>query len=160
MLATVPCMPQAARPSDLAHEEVGAWAKRFHHAVRDATDSLLRPHGLGSTQYLVLQYLASHGATLQRDLARVLEIERSTLTSIVATLVRKDLVTQLTPTSDQRQRTLELTSKGAELWQTLPDPVAAIRQIAFQDSHPDDRAIARRVLENATNRLTTYTTTL
>lgn len=138
---------------DLAHEQLGAVAKRFTYAVRAANDAVLRPFGLGLTQWALLQLLAANGPTLQRDIGRALEIERATLSGIVASLVRKGLVVQTTGEADQRQRTLALTEAGAALWRTLPDPVAAARRIAFEGTDPDDRAAARRVLEQATQRL-------
>src|SRR3546814_19126927 len=72
-------------------EEVGAWAKRCYFAGRTVMDATLRPHGLGSVQWYVLHRLVTVGPTIQRDLGRLLEIERATMSGIVATLVRKGL---------------------------------------------------------------------
>jgi DNA-binding MarR family transcriptional regulator len=69
-----------------AYGSVGAWAKSYYFAVRAAMESVLRPYDLGSTQFYVLYQLANHGPTVQRDLGRVLQIERATLSGIVATL--------------------------------------------------------------------------
>lgn len=63
----------AGESDDLAQEQVGAWAKRFYYAVRAANDATLRPYGLGLTQWAVMEQLATHGPTLQRDIARALE---------------------------------------------------------------------------------------
>jgi DNA-binding MarR family transcriptional regulator len=60
---------------------------------------------------------------MQRDLVRILQIERATLSGIVATLVRKGLVDQVSDSDDQRQRILRLTRAGVELWKSLPDPI-------------------------------------
>jgi DNA-binding MarR family transcriptional regulator len=46
---------------------------------------------------------------MQRDLGRTLQIERSTVTGLVATLVRKGLVDQTFSLHDQRQRVLRRT---------------------------------------------------
>jgi hypothetical protein len=72
-----------------ADESVGAWAKSYYFAVRDMMDSILRPYDLGRTQWYVLHQLVNNGPTMQRDLARMLQIERATMTGIVGTLVRK-----------------------------------------------------------------------
>jgi DNA-binding MarR family transcriptional regulator len=141
---------------DLAAEEVGAWAKRFHFAVRGAVEAILRAHDLGPTQWAVLQRLATDGPTLQSDLGRLLGVERATLSSIVAALVRKGLVTQEQGVVDQRQRTLALTAAGTEVWDALPDPVAAIRRIAFEGTDAADRAAALRVLQAATLHVDAY----
>ena len=134
-------------------DSVGAWAKRYYLAWRAAMESVLRPYDLGSTQWFVLYTLTNDGPTLQRDLGRILQLERATLSGIVATLVRKGLVDQVTGADDQRQRLLRLTEAGTALWARLPDPLAVIRNIAFDGSDEADRATARGVLEAATQQI-------
>jgi DNA-binding MarR family transcriptional regulator len=132
---------------------VGAWAKSYYFAVRAAMESILRPYDLGSTQYYVLYQLANDGPTMQRDLGRMLQIERATLSGIVATLVRKGLVDQMPGSEDQRQRVLRITEAGMRLWDELPDPLALIRAIAFEGADAAELAAAVRVLQAATQRL-------
>lgn len=139
--------------ADLAHGSVGAWAKSYYFAVRAAMESVLRPYDLGSTQWYVLYQLANDGPTMQRDLGHLLQIERATLSVIVATLVRKGLVAQVPGSEDQRQRMLRITDAGMRLWEDLPDPLAVIRAIAFDGSDAAELATAIRVLQAATQRL-------
>jgi DNA-binding MarR family transcriptional regulator len=135
------------------HGSVGAWAKSYYFAVRAAMESVLRPYDLGSTQWYVLYQLANDGPTMQRDLGRMLQIERATLSGIVATLVRKGLVDQIPGSEDQRQRVLRITDAGMRLWEELPDPLGVIRAIAFEGSDAAELATAVRVLQSATQRL-------
>ncbi len=143
----------AEETADEVANSVGAWAKRFSLAVRAAMDVVLRPYGLGTTQWYVLHQLASGGPTMQRDLARMLHVERATLSRVVAVLVRKGLVDQTPGAEDQRQRVLRMTEAGATLWEKLPDLVAVIRDIAFEGADPTEMAAAVRVLETATRQL-------
>lgn len=131
---------------------MGAWAKRCYMAARAAMDDALRPHGLGATQWYVLYQLAHEGPTLQRDLQRMLQVERATLSVVVTTLARKGLVEQLPDRVDQRQRLLRLTSAGTRLWKALPD-LSRIEDIAFAGIDAADIATAARVLRIATERL-------
>lgn len=135
------------------HDSVGAWAKRLYFAARAVMDSILRPYDLGSTQWYVLHHLVNEGPTRQRDLGRMLRIERATLSGIVTTLVRKGLVEQTPDSEDQRQRMLRITRSGKKLWKELPDPTDLILTIAFDGADPAEMAIARRVLQAATQRL-------
>jgi MarR family transcriptional regulator, lower aerobic nicotinate degradation pathway regulator len=144
-------MPRAGDTQ--ADASVGAWAKSYYFAVRHMMDSILRPYDLGRTQWYVMHQLVNHGPTMQRDLARTLEIERATMTGIVATLVRKRLVDQMPDPVDQRQRLLRITGAGMKLWEELPDPLVVIRTIAFDGSDPSEMATALRVLQAATQRL-------
>src|ERR1700691_6568285 len=52
-------MKRMADKENLKHDSVGAWAKRLYFAARSVMDSVLRPYGLGSTQWYVLYQLAN-----------------------------------------------------------------------------------------------------
>jgi MarR family transcriptional regulator, lower aerobic nicotinate degradation pathway regulator len=132
---------------------VGGWAKRLHFASRAVMDSVLHPYDLGSTQWYVLYVLVNDGPTTQRDLARLLDVERATLSGVVAALVRKGLVDQATDRADQRRRVLSITGAGRRLWEALPDPTALILTLAFSDADPVELETARRVLQAAVERL-------
>ena len=121
-------------------------------------ESVLRPYDLGTTQWYVLCQLANDGPTRQRDLVRMLQIERPTLSVIVTALVRKGLVDQMPDSEDQRQRMLRITGAGMKLWEELPDPLALIREIAFDGSDAAELATALRVLQAATQRLNDHLT--
>lgn len=130
-------------------ESLGVWAKRYYYANRLAVETLLRAHGIGSTQWLVLRHLASAGPTVQRDLGRIIDAERAALSGLVATLVRKGLVEQTVSAADQRQREITLTPAGRRLLDGLPDPFETVRGVALAgiDSAEIDAAI--RVLQRA-----------
>jgi len=115
-------------------------------------EAMLRPYDLGTTQWYVLHRLANTGPTMQRDLVKVLEVERATLSAIIAVLVRKGLVEQVPDSVDQRQKLLRLTTAGEALWQALPD-LTAIHDIAFKDLDETAIATAVQVLRTATERL-------
>ena len=135
------------------HDSVGAWAKRYHLASRALIEATLREHDLGPTQWYVLHRLVNVGPTLQRDLSRMLGVERATLSGVVATLVRKGLVEQQPDATDQRQRLLSITAAGRTLWDRLPDPVAQTLAVSFAGADEADLAVTRRVLEAATRRI-------
>lgn len=137
---------------DSSREQVGVWAKRCYFAGRAVMDAALRPYDLGSVQWYVLYQLATGGPTKQRDLVRMLEIERATMTGIVAALVRKGLVEQEADQADHRQKLVRMTAAGAKLWGELPD-LGFIRSAAFDGVDAADIAIAVKVLQIATQRL-------
>jgi DNA-binding MarR family transcriptional regulator len=136
---------------------IGTWAKRYYYANRAAVEAVLRPHGLGSTQWAVLYELTTSGPTSQRDLGRLLHIERASLSGVVATLVRKGLVQQAASKTDQRQRLVMLTDAGKDMWAKLPDPFAEVQTVALAGVAADDLATAVRVLEKATQQVEAHT---
>lgn len=142
-----------ANKNNASDGTIGSWAKRCYFAGRALMDQALRPHDLGATQWYVLYQLASHGPTMQRELVRQLQVERATLSLVVASLVRKELVEQVADAADKRQKLLRLTAAGTALWAELPD-LGFIHQAAFGDIPDPDIATAIRVLRIATERLT------
>ncbi|WP_241557188.1 MarR family winged helix-turn-helix transcriptional regulator [Croceibacterium ferulae] len=119
-------------------------------------EAMLRPFDLGSTQWYILYQLVHHGPTMQRDLGRLLQVERSTLTVIVGALVRKGWVEQATDDADQRRKLLRVTTAGSDLWARLPDLSAIINEAAFAGISQADLDAAVRVLRLATERLDAF----
>lgn len=138
-------------------ESIETWAKRFYYANRAAVDAVLRPFGIGSTQWAVLYQLNANGPTSQRDLGPALHIERASLSGIVSTLIRKGLVEQTPSATDQRQRLVTLSRAGRALWEQLPDPFAEVRAVALAELDPDELKAAIRVLRRATEQLEQHT---
>jgi DNA-binding MarR family transcriptional regulator len=132
---------------------VGAWAKRYYYANRAAVEAVLRPQGIGSTQWALLHELTASGPTSQRDLGRALHLERASISGIVTTLIRKGLVEQTPSATDQRQRLVMLTDAGRTLWSALPDPFEEVRAVALAGMNADDIATAIRVLRAATEQV-------
>lgn len=135
------------------HQSAGAWAKKYHLASRSVIDATLRPYDLGSTQWYVLWHLVHDGPLGQRDLLIPLQVEKPTLSGVVAALVRKGLVEQATDPADQRQKLLSITPAGQALWARLPDPIDLILKTAFEGVPEDDLATVVRVLSAGTERL-------
>lgn len=115
-------------------------------------EAALRSHDLGATQWYVLYQLAHDGPTMQRELLRMLKVERATLSVVVGELVRKGFVEQLPDRVDGRQKLLRMTEAGAALWDRLPDLQTLVLS-AFDGIDEADLAIAVRVLRTATERL-------
>jgi DNA-binding MarR family transcriptional regulator len=113
---------------------------------------VLRPYDLGVTQWYALHQLAHGGPTMQRDLLRMLQIERATLSVVIGALVRKGLIEQVPDRVDHRQKRLRMTPAGAKFWDELPD-LARINKVAFDGVDAADIAAAVRVLRTATERL-------
>lgn len=138
------------------HGAVGAWAKRCYFAGRAAMEAMLRPYDLGSTQWYILHRLVQDGPVKQRDLGVLLQIERATLTVIVAALVRKGWVEQVPDKADLRRKLLHVTPEGRALWNRLPDLAAVINAEAFDGIDDADMEVAVRVLRTATERLDAF----
>jgi MarR family transcriptional regulator, lower aerobic nicotinate degradation pathway regulator len=144
------------KPGELDLEAAGSWAKKYFLASRALMESVLRPYDLGNTQWYVLYLLANDGPMNQRDLTRMLDIERATLSAVISALVRKGLIDQMPDPHDQRQKVLQITTAGRNLWATLPDPIGLIAAVAFDGVDDAEIETANRVLREAAQRLNNY----
>jgi MarR family transcriptional regulator, lower aerobic nicotinate degradation pathway regulator len=137
-------------------DSAGAWAKRLYLTSRTVLEECLRPYDLGSTQYQILWLLAKDGPQAQRNLLDILQVEKPTLSGVIAALVRKGLVEQTPDPSDQRQKQLALTPAGLALWRDMPDLAELILTVAFEGVDETELATVVRVLRTATERLLTH----
>lgn len=95
-------------------------ARKEARAITRIFEARLRPHGLRATQFSVLAVLAIKGTTRMKELARILDLERTTLTRIAGVLESKGFLAT-GESDDARARPLELTAAGrAALEAALP----------------------------------------
>jgi len=94
--------------------------RKAARAVTQLYDDALRPSGLRSTQFTVLQHLSDAGPFTMSDLADALVTDRTTLTRNLKPLIDKGLV-QTTVGDDRRQRSIAITDAGNDaLRKALP----------------------------------------
>ena len=98
-----------ARDSDLASALV-----QTMHRLQDLHAETSRPLGLTPQQAHLLCVLIS-GPLGMTELSRILSIERSSLTSMVDRLERRDLVARVANPADRRACRIELTAAGKDL---------------------------------------------
>jgi DNA-binding MarR family transcriptional regulator len=93
---------------------------RAANAVRAAlTNSVLRPHDLTWTGFLVLWTLWIFESMETRDVAESVGISKGTLTGVAKTLISRGLVERIPSTQDRRLVNLELTPAGRALMEEL-----------------------------------------
>jgi DNA-binding MarR family transcriptional regulator len=98
------------------------------------------------TQYRVLIELASRGPHRLADLARVLQVDRSTATRMCDRLVRKHLVQRRRTSNDRRSVRVSLTSSGRELVEEVSkrrrqEIARILRRLPVSDRRPALKAL-------------------
>ena len=83
------------------------------HLMRGCNHPYLPDLGLGPGQPRMLSYLAVHGRSSQRDLARYFSVDPAAVSRMMDALCRAGFV-HIVPGEDRRCRTVELTQKGEE----------------------------------------------
>jgi DNA-binding MarR family transcriptional regulator len=104
----------------------------------------------------VLYQLAHEGPTGQRELQRILQIDRATMSTIVATLVKKGLSSRSPIVSTNGKKSYTSPRRARDLWGTLPDPIAVVHAVAFDGVDDAELTRVAGLLEAATQRLNNH----
>ncbi len=108
-------------------------ARKASRAVTAVYDRALVPHGVRITQFTVLANLELRGATPLGELAKILDLDRTTLTRNLDLLEAKKWVQSRVAPTDSRSRILSVTNEGRAVlssafpaWRRAQDRVAAV----------------------------------
>src|SRR3954447_24889351 len=112
-----------------AGHELAMALRAAYLALHRRSDARFAPRGVTADQFVLLATLARGGEALtQRELARRMSSDPSTVRAMLVLLEQRGLVERDTHPSDARARTVALTAKGLRayerLW-TAGDPVRA-----------------------------------
>jgi DNA-binding MarR family transcriptional regulator len=105
--------------------------RRASRAVSQIYDDALAPSGLRINQFSLLGAVEATGPTPVSDLARLLELDRTTLTRNLKTLRNIGLI-DISPGRDKRERLVSATPEGISamarakpLWRAAQDRIVA-----------------------------------
>ena len=99
-----------------------------------------------SVQFAALTVLEQQPRASQRDLGRVLDLDRSTIADLVARMLRRGLIARERDAGDRRRNALQLTRAGREELARLRPRVEAIEPILTGGLSDDERDQLRRLL--------------
>ena len=106
---------------------------RAFHLMKSSTRSVARSLGLGPGQPRVLSYIAVHGVSTQREIARFFVIDPSAVSRMLDQLEKNGFLAAV-PGRDRRSRALDLTDKGRaaiEVWDRECARVDAVMLAGF-----------------------------
>lgn len=109
--------------------EIPVALRAAYLALHRRSDAAFAPHGVTADQFVLLATLARGGEALtQRELARRMSSDPSTVRAMLVLLAARGLVERDTHPTDARARTVALTAKGLRefrrLW-TAGEPIRA-----------------------------------
>lgn len=128
-------MSRSESESEIAGAGRVAWrctcfnVRRASRAVSQVYDDALAPTGLRINQFSLLGAIETTGPTPVSDLARLLELDRTTLTRNLKTLQKSGLI-DISPGRDKRERLVSATPQGIHimarakpLWRAAQDRI-------------------------------------
>ena len=95
-----------------------ALIRQLHVTVRAFTkgvNEVMKPLGLYSSEWAVLNFVANHDSFPQSDIAAALEIEGAAISKTLSKMEQKGLIVR-TSSQDKREKRISLTEKGRELY--------------------------------------------
>jgi DNA-binding MarR family transcriptional regulator len=132
---------------------LGHSVKRLYLLMGQHFNDVLRPYGVARSQWYMLNYIYHSAGLTQKDLQDVMQVKSATLTGALNALEQKGWVTRQQSETDHRIKELRLTPAGQKLWETLPDPIIAIRTQMLKGISAEEEQIAREILDKAIHNL-------
>lgn len=116
-------------------------------AMHRQSDSRFAKHGITADQFVLMASLSRGNALTQRELARRMSSDPSTVRAMLVLLEKQGLVERNTHPDDARARTVALTAEGKRKFRKLWIAGEAIRKVMFDAIDPDDAAEFIRILK-------------
>ena len=108
--------------------------RAFTKGVNDA----MKPLGLYSSEWTVLNFVAKHDSFPQSDIAAALEIEGAAISKTLSKMEQKGLIVR-TSSQDKREKRISLTEKGRELYPLAAQAADSHRSAVLAGLSRDDR---------------------
>jgi DNA-binding MarR family transcriptional regulator len=116
-------------------------------ALHRRSDARFAPHGVTADQFVLLATLARGGEALtQRELARRMSSDPSTVRAMLVLLAARGLVERDSHPADARARTVALTAKGMRVFRRLWTAGEPIRAQMLGALQPGEAATLVRLL--------------
>lgn len=118
-----------------------ALIRQLHVTVRAFTkgvNEVMKPLGLYSSEWAVLNFVAKHDSFPQSDIAAALEIEGAAISKTLSKMEQKGLIVR-TSSQDKREKRISLTEKGRELYPLAAQAAGSHRSAVLAGLSRDDR---------------------
>ncbi len=119
---------------------------RAFHTMNNSTRACARSLGLGQGQPRILSYIAVHGVSTQREIARYFSIDPSAVSRLLDPLERGGFL-ETVPGRDRRTRALDITEKGKEALATWERECRRVDKIMTTGFSEDETAQLKDMLE-------------
>ncbi|HUY92782.1 MAG TPA: MarR family transcriptional regulator [Pirellulales bacterium] len=129
-----------------AKNELPLALRAAYLALHRRSEAQFASHGVTADQFVLLATLARGHALTQRELARRMSSDPSTVRAMLVLLERRGLVRRDTPPTDARARTVALTAAGKRKFRQLWTAGEEIRGQMFGSILPDEALALVRLL--------------
>lgn len=107
-------------PNPETFNEIFDLVHKINKRIEKIKRQTVQESNLTPAQYLILRQLWEHDGKQFRELAEMCSSSRSTITGVVDTMEKNDLVKRVPHPKDRRSQLVKLTKKGKELKKLTP----------------------------------------
>lgn len=118
-----------------------------HSLFHKALFASIKPTGLTSGQPKVLDYLSWHNGAVQKDIAAGCCIEPATLTVLLNSMEKQNLLERKTSEDNRRSYHIFLTPRGKELSEIIRQEFAAIEYKALDGFTSEEKQLLNTYLD-------------
>ncbi len=139
-------------PDALPFDSLGFDVNLAARSTRALLDARLAQQGVTFATWVTLVALAVRGTLIQRDVARMVDVEGPTMVRRLDQLEASGLVARSRDPSDRRATQVALTPAGRELYERIRTAVYETERELLAEIAPGDVQTTRRVLRQITER--------
>jgi DNA-binding MarR family transcriptional regulator len=121
-------------------EGLGWPVARLAHAVTQAHNGALAPHGLTLRTFSVLATIEAGVAHSQLEIAQIVGLDKTTLVATIDELESRGLVQRAADPEDRRARIVGITADGREIFERAAVTIHATDARIFSEMPPADCA--------------------
>ncbi|MBB6444245.1 MarR family winged helix-turn-helix transcriptional regulator [Bacillus benzoevorans] len=109
--------------------------------------------GLFHSQWLIVYYLKQSGPSTLVEISQYINVEKPTVSRTVDRLEKSELIEKI-PSKDRRERRIQLTEKGKQVYQEAILVVEAFEQTLLEQIPQADMEITFRTIKHFRKKLT------
>lgn len=119
----------------------------LYRPFENQLNTLLGKHGLYRAQWTVLYYLFNFGPSTLVELANYQSVEKPTMTRTVQRLKELGYL-EAVPTKDKREKRMQLTELGNEVYKEVRETVDAFEQEILQGISEEEQLKAIQIMKD------------
>lgn len=103
----------------MRHESIGKYISAIYRHQQILINHSLKEYGIGSGQYIFLVNISINEGISQKELSRIINIDKTTTAKAVKKLEQEGYIYKLQDEVDKRYHKLYMTEKGKEFMPTM-----------------------------------------
>ncbi|MBP2078758.1 MarR family winged helix-turn-helix transcriptional regulator [Oceanobacillus polygoni] len=125
---------------------------QFTRAFRKKLNEQLVEVGLYYSQWIIVHYLKQWGSATLVEITNYLDVEKPTISRTVKRLEEQELIERM-PSQDKRERKIQLTEKGLEMYEKAYDVVNKFEQSLLEEIPETEMESAFRTIQQLRDKL-------